>query len=59
MTRCEENKMVANEIIKLVKLKPNVKCKEALTIQLSVIAMSLIDISKSLAVLADKVESEE
>lgn len=55
MTRCEENKMVMNEITKIADLKP-AKHKEAVTIQLSVIAMSLIDISKSLAVLADKAD---
>ena len=56
MTRCEENKMVMNEITKILDLKPSAKREEAETIQLSVIAMSLIDISKSLAVLADKAD---
>lgn len=59
MTRCEENKMAANEIIKLLELKPNAEGNEAVTIQLSVIAMSLMDISKSLAILADKAEKEK
>ena len=59
MTRCEENKMVMNEITKMTELKPSGEHNEMATLQLSIIATSLIDISRSLAVLADKVERKE
>ena len=59
MTRREENKMLIEEVAKSIEELPRtVKSKEITTFQLSMIATMLGDISKSLAILADKVESE-
>lgn len=58
MTRIEENRMVVNEMIKRVKLKPNGTYEEMVIFQLGIISTMLADISKSLAVIAEKVESE-
>jgi hypothetical protein len=59
MTRLEENKMLIKESIKRVELKPTGTYEEMVVFQLGAIATMLADISKSLAILADKVESEE
>ena len=59
MTRLEENKMVIDEIAKRTESKPSGTYEEMVTFQLAVIATMLTDISKSLAVIADKTESEE
>ncbi len=55
MTRCEENKMVVNVIAKALE-KSSDKHAEVVTLKLGVIATALCDISKSLAILADKAE---
>ena len=59
MTRLEENKMVINEMAERTKCKPSGTYEEMVTFQLGVIATMLTDISKSLAVIADKTESEK
>lgn len=59
MTRLEENGIVIDEMIKSGKLKPSGTYEEMVTFQLGVIATMLADISKSLAILADKAESED
>lgn len=58
MTRLEENKFVINEMIKREELKPSGTYEEMVTFQLGTIATMLADISKSLAVIADKAETE-
>lgn len=59
MTRLEENGIVVNEMIKRAKRNPTGTYEETVTFQLGVIATMLADISKSLAIFADKAESEE
>ena len=59
MTRLEENKMVIEAMTKITECKPTGTYEEMMTFQLGVIATMLADISKSLAVIADKAESEE
>lgn len=58
MTRLEENGMVINEAIKRAERQPTGTYEEMVTFQLGLIAAMLSDISKSLAILADKAESE-
>jgi hypothetical protein len=58
MTRLEENGMVIDEMTKRANDKPTGTYEELVTFQLGVIATMLGDISKSLAVIADKAESE-
>lgn len=58
MTRGEENKIVIEEITERTKRKPTGTYEEMVVFQLGVIATMLADISKSLAVIADKAESE-
>lgn len=58
MTRCEENSIIINEINKVVESKPSGEYHEMTLLQLSIIATTLMDISKSLAVLADEAEGE-
>jgi hypothetical protein len=58
MSRVEENKMVISEMVKRMELKPTGTYEEMVTFQLGTIATMLTDISKSLAILADKAESE-
>lgn len=58
MTRVEENKMVISEMVKRMELKPTGTYEEMVAFQLGTIATMLTDISKSLAILADKAESE-
>lgn len=59
MTRREENKIVIEKMIKMAELKPSGTYEEMVTWQLGTIATMLADISKSLAILADKAGSEE
>ncbi len=59
MTRLEENEMVVDEMTKRAERKPTGTYEEMVTFQLGVIATMLADISKSLAILADKAESED
>lgn len=58
MTRVEENKRVIEEMVELSAANPLRVAEEAMSFQLGIIAGMLVDISKSLAVLADKVENE-
>lgn len=58
MTRLEENKMIVDNMVKKAELKPSGTYEEMVTFQLGVIASMLADISKSLAILADKAETE-
>ena len=58
MTRLEENRMILNEIVESMKCKPGTY-EERIAFQLGIIATMLADISKSLAILADKAESED
>ena len=59
MTRLEENKMVIEIMTEEAKRKPAGTYEEMVAFQLGVISTMLADISKSLAILADKAESEE
>ena len=59
MTRLEENGMVINEAIKRAERKPTGNYEEMVTFQLGLIATMLADISKSLAIIADRAESED
>ena len=59
MTRLEENKMAIKAMMGEAERKPAGTYEEMVTFQLGVIATMLADISKSLAVIADKAESEE
>ena len=59
MKRLEENIFVIDEMIKRKELKPSGTYEEMVVFQLGTIATMLADISKSLAVIADKAESEE
>lgn len=58
MTRLEENGMVINEAIKRAERQPTGTYEEMVAFQLGLIAAMLSDISKSLAILADKSEVE-
>lgn len=58
MTRLEENKMVIEKIVAEAESMPTGTYEEMVAFQLGAIASMLADISKSLAVLADKSESE-
>lgn len=55
----EENRMVIGFMTKEVEAKPKGTYEEMVTFQLGVIASMLTDISKSLAIIADNVKSEE
>lgn len=59
MTRFEENEMVVDEMFKGVKRNQSGTYEEVVTFQLAVIATMLTDISKSLAILADKAERSD
>ena len=56
MTRLEENKMVIEEMMGRIERDPIGTYEGMMVFQLSVIATMLEDISKSLAVIADKAE---
>lgn len=58
MTRVEENKLIVSGAIKRAAEQPNGTYEEMVTFQLGLIATMLADISKSLAILADKAEKE-
>lgn len=58
MTRLEENGMVVNVMEQRANSKSSGTYEELVVFQLGVIATMLADISKSLAVIADKAESE-
>lgn len=57
--RSEENEMILKEMVKIVKCNPMGTYEEIVAFQLSTIATMLTDISRSLAILADKAESED
>lgn len=59
MTRVEENGIVINEMAQRKERKPFGTYEEMVAFQLGAIATMLADISKSLAILAAKAESEE
>jgi 6-phosphogluconate dehydrogenase len=59
MTRIEENKMLIDKMVEEAERKPTGTYEEMVTFQLGTIATMLADISRSLAVIADKQESEE
>lgn len=59
MSRVEENKELVEVMTNLAKEKPSGTFEEITNFQLGTIATMLGDISKSLAILADKAESEE
>ncbi len=58
MTRLEENRMVIEKMTELSKLNPSGTYEEMMTFQLGAIATMLAEISKSLAILANKAENE-
>ena len=58
MTRGEENKLVIEEMVRRTERKPTGTYEEMVAFQLGAIATMLGDISKSIAVIADKAESE-
>ena len=55
----EDNKMLIKRIAKEADRKPTGTYEEVITFQLGAIVNIIADISKSLAVIADKSESEE
>lgn len=59
MARVEENKMIVSGAIKRAAEQPTGTYEEMVTFQLGLIATMLADISKSLAILADKAEGRE
>lgn len=59
MTRLEENKMIIKGMREMAERKPEGTYEEMVVFQLGVIATMLADISQSLAIIADKGESEE
>jgi len=59
MSRLEENGIVVNEITKRAERNPTGTYEELVVFQLGTIATMLADISKSLAIFADRIESEE
>lgn len=59
MTRLEENKMVIKGMRETAERKPEGTYEEMVVFQLGVIATMLADISQSLAIIADKGESED
>ena len=59
MARVEENKIIVSGAIKRAVDQPTGTYEEMVTFQLGLIATMLVDISKSLAILADKAEVEQ
>lgn len=59
MTREEENKMLLEVIAENVEHNPKGTYEEMVSFNLGTIGSVLADISKSLAVITDKVESED
>ena len=58
MTRLEENNIRIEAMKELTKLNPSGTYEKMVALHLGTIAAMLADISQSLAVLADKTESE-
>lgn len=58
MTRIEENKMQIERVAKEAERKPTGTYEEMVSFQLGAIATMLADISRSLAILAEKTERE-
>ncbi len=58
MTRLEENGDLVDKVNKIVEQNPTGTYEKMVAFQLGIIATMLTDISKSLAILADKAESE-
>ena len=58
MTRIKENGIVIDEMNKRAECNPTGTYEEMVAFQLGVIATMLTDMSKSLAILADKAESD-
>lgn len=58
MTRVEQNKMIIEKLTEEANHKPTGTYNEMVAFQLGAIATMLADISRSLAILADKAESE-
>ena len=59
MTRLEENRIVVNEMIKRAERNPTGTYEEMAVFQFGATATMLADISKSLAILADKAERSD
>lgn len=59
MTRLEENQKVIDEMMIISKSNPTGTYEQMVSLHLGMIVMMLADISKSLAILVDKVESED
>lgn len=59
MSRYEENEIVVNEMNKRAEHKQTGTYEEMVVFQLGTIATMLADISKSLAIFADKAERSE
>ena len=59
MTRLEENQTVIDCMIEGMRSKPSGTYEEMVTFQLVTIASMLADISKSLAILADRAEARD
>ena len=58
MTRLEEHRDIIDELSKRVEENQAGSYEQMMLFQLSVIGTALVDISKSLAIIADKAESE-
>ena len=58
MNRQEDNRIVIDFMTKEAEAKPKGTYEEMVTFQLGAIATMLTDISKSIAIIADKTESE-
>ena len=59
MKRLEENRIIIDEMTERAKRNPTGTYEEMVVFQLGVISTMLGDISKSLAILADKAEGSE
>lgn len=58
MTRLEEHRIIIDELYKKAEENPKGTYAQMMIFQLSAIATALVDISKSLAIIADTAESE-
>lgn len=59
MKRREENTIIVDKMIEESARNPSGSYERMVVLQLSTIAVMLTDISKSLAIIADRAESEE
>jgi len=59
MSRVEDNEKVLEDVVRITNNKSSGTYEEVVTLQLSLIGFMLGDISKSLAIIADKLEKEE